>query len=585
MKRAIAVAPALVVLAAFAAPACGGYGGTDYPDTGVPTGVAGAGVGAQCAVQSDCRQGLTCNGSTCQPCQCTPSGSSCVIDDECAAGMRCGPLHTCVPAGTGTQGGACKTNADCAAGLECDVVGFSAECKSEGTVDVGGACGSGADCYGGLACVGGKCTSLPQGSPPYGLPTWPGETCNDDQGATAAYFHVPRGSNDGDFYRLPFPNDVRLTQGKVSLAGHPTPGPGLLGFDVVARYIADLEATVDGFSAYPTVYFRFSAPVDLNGTLKGPGAVRFFDVTQPASPVDLSFGWVATTDRDAYICNNWMGVRPAEGQPLTPGHTYAVVIAGTVLDGNLKPITQSTDLAALLGAAAPTDATLAAQYPKYAPLRAWMTGQKLIPSQILNAAVFTVGHPNAIGTGIATAVAAATAPTATGWIRCGDAPSPCPQATADRACGTPDPAFDELHAMVTLPIFQQGTEPYATPSDGGDFALDTTGTPQVQRTEAVCMALTVPKGASMPATGWPLLVYAHGTGGSFRSHVGEGVAKRMAAVGVAVLGIDQVEHGTRRGSSQESPDNLVYNFANPLAARGNTLQGAADQLSLLRFAA
>src|SRR5258708_8024153 len=104
------------------------------------------------------------------------------------------------------------------------------------------------------------------------------------------------------------------------------------------------------------------------------------------------------------------------------------------------------------------------------------------------------------------------------------------------------------------------------------------------------MALTVPKGV-MPAGGWPLVVYAHGTGGSFRSHVTEGVAKRLASVddgaggkvNIAVLGIDQVETGPRRGASTDSPDNLFYNFANPGAARGNTLQGAADQLSLFAY--
>jgi hypothetical protein len=449
---------------------------------------------------------------------------------------------------------------------------------------VGGACATSADCYGGLACSNGTCTSLPPGTPPFGLPQWTGETCIDDPGATQAYFHVPRGTNDGDFYRLPFPNDVRLTSGKVSLSGHPTPGPALLGFDVVARYISDLEATVDGFSTYPTVLFRFSAGVDLNGTLKATGAVKWIDITQPQTPTELSLGWVATTDRNSYICNNWMGVRPAQGQPLTPGHTYAVVIASSVLDANLKAITVSSDLTALLAASAPTDTALAAQWPKYAPLRAYLQGKGLATTSVLNATVFTVGHPNAIGPAIASAVGAAAAPTATGWIRCGDAPSPCPQATGDRACGTPDPAFDELQAMITLPIFQQGTEPYSTPTDGGDFALDASGVPQLQRTEPVCMALTVPKGSTMPAGGWPLLVYAHGTGGSFRSHVLEGVAARMAAKGVAVLGIDQVEHGTRRGSSQDSPDNLVYNFANPAAARGNMLQGAADQISLVRFA-
>jgi hypothetical protein len=148
--------------------------------------------------------------------------------------------------------------------------------------------------------------------------------------------------------------------------------------------------------------------------------------------------------------------------------------------------------------------------------------------------------------------------------------------------------------LVTLSIFQKGTEPYWTQAEGGAFALAADGTPQVQRTEQVCMALTVPKGVPMPAAGWPLVVYAHGTGGSFRSHVTENVAHRLASVddgsggkvNIAVLGIDQVETGPRRGTapeSQDSPDNLFYNFANPLAARGNPMQGAADQMSLVRF--
>jgi hypothetical protein len=55
-------------------------------------------------------------------------------------------------------------------------------------------------------------------------------------------------------------------------------------------------------------------------------------------------------------------------------------------------------------------------------------------------------------------------------------------------------------------------------------------------------------------------------------------------VNFAVLGIDQVEHGPRRGSSTASPDVLFFNFANPAAARGNPQQGAADQISLARFA-
>jgi hypothetical protein len=90
----------------------------------------------------------------------------------------------------------------------------------------------------------------------------------------------------------------------------------------------------------------------------------------------------------------------------------------------------------------------------------------------------------------------------------------------------------------------------------------------------------------MPNAGWPLVLFAHGTGGSFRSHVNDEVAGALATAAepFAVLGIDQVQHGPRRGGSTESPNNLFFNFLNPDAARGNPLQGAADQLALLLLA-
>jgi hypothetical protein len=422
--------------------------------------------------------------------------------------------------------------------------------------------------------------------------TWPGVTCADDSGPTQAYFRVPRGAGDGDFYRLPFPNDVRNHQGKLDLSGHPTPGPGALGYDVVQSYLDDLAATADGFSANPTVLFRFSAAIDQKGSLKGPNAIQWLDVTQPSAPVAVGFQWSSSSLRNAYLCDDWVASRPPVGLPLTAGHTYAVLLSSSILDASLRPIEVAPDLTALLATTAPADPQLAAAWPSYKPLRDWAQGAGVATSTILDATVFTVGHPATTASKLVTAVGAAAAPAATGWIRCGDAPSPCPQATGDRACGAPDPAFDELHALVTLPIFQRGTEPYVTPSDGGDLALGADGTPVVQRTESVCLALTVPRAVPMPAGGWPLVLYAHGTGGSFRSAVTDGVAAREAAIDdgmggtlhAAVLGIDQVDHGTRRGSSTSAPATLFYDFANPKAARGNALQAAADQVALLRFA-
>jgi hypothetical protein len=109
------------------------------------------------------------------------------------------------------------------------------------------------------------------------------------------------------------------------------------------------------------------------------------------------------------------------------------------------------------------------------------------------------------------------------------------------------------------------------------------------RSESVCLSLTVPKDTP-PNNGWPLVIFAHGTGGSFRSHVRDEVSGVLSEssnahpVPFAVLGIDQVEHGPRRGDSTESSETLFFNFLNPDAAQGNPLQGAADQLSLLTLA-
>jgi hypothetical protein len=577
--------------AATAIAACSDNGAVTYgtvPEAGVIPGT-GQGIGQPCDANNACRPGLACNGGTCAVGHSLGDGSPCLINDECKQGDICVGQKCAPGAGTGKDGDPCKSDADCTTGFRCEIVGTGLQCKPEGTTDKGGACTTAADCYGGLACINKVCAPPPPGVPPIGVGGWTGAACADDSGSIA-YFRVPRGSNDGDFYRLPFPNDVRLKNGHPDLSNHPSPGSDLLGYDIVDRYLRYVEQNTDGFSTYPTVFFRFSTNVDFD-SLKAAGAMHWVDLTPNAPAGELGFGWGATTDRNNYICNNAVSIRPPMGAPLASGHTYAVYLTTVVVDSKKGAFTRADDLAALLGASTPSDASIAAAYPAYKSFRDYLAAKKIDPATVLNAAVFTTAHASTTASKLPAAVAAAQAPTASGWVKCdAGVTSPCPQATGDRACAAADPNFDELHALVTLPIFQKGNEPYTATTDG-DFALAADGTPQPQRTENVCMSLTVPKG-TMPAAGWPLVIYAHGTGGSFRSAINEGVAARLASVddgaggkiAMAVLGIDQVEHGPRRGSSTDSPDNLFYNFANPAASRGNPLQGAADQLALLAFA-
>jgi hypothetical protein len=574
-------------------PACGGGavtlaqppdldGGIEGGEGGLP---AGRGVGQPCDAVGLCRPGLACTAGVCQPGHALADGAACVISAECKDGLYCGPARTCVAAGTGAAGASCTADGDCKSGFRCNLVGLEAQCQPEGTNDVGGMCTLSGDCFGGLLCAEKTCAPPPPGGPPpLGIPSFKGVVCEDEgAGPVTAHFSVPRGgAADKDYFRLPFPNDIRMKAGKLDLTGFPTPGADLLGYDLVDRWARYLELTGTGWSAYPTVTFRFSGEIDFN-SLKDNSATKWVDIT-PGEDGELGHSWSGGTGRTAYVCPNSVSFRPPTGAPMKPGHTYAVLMTNGAKAKGGGAIAVAPDLTAVLGASDPGGA-LSAAWTAYAPLRTWAATKSFATSTLVNAAVFTVGKHDSIAKKLATAVEATAAPTATGWIKCGGgAVSPCTQGACPAAA---DPAFDELHALVTLPNFQKGTLPYKEPAEGGDFVLDGTGQPIPQGTLSVCLALTVPK-TTMPAGGWPLVVYAHGTGGSFRSHVTEGVAGRLANVDgttqMAVLGIDQVSHGTRRGASTVAAQNLFFNFANPAAARGNVLQGAADQMSLVRFA-
>ena len=539
----------------------------------------GAGVGQACSESTPCREGLACDG-TCAPGHSSPTGTPCTISAECAQGDYCGPLRTCAPAGTATQGTSCASDADCASGLRCDLEGLSAQCEPDGSTDVGGACATSADCFGGLDCAGGVCTSLPpsdSGAPPLSIATWPGAECVDDPTPPVeAYFRVPRGSGDGDFFRLPFPNNVRLVNGHPSLDTFPTPGTALLGFDFVGRYVTDLRTNADGWSTYPTVTLRFSGAVDLS-SLKKPGALSWLAVNDDGSTSEVGFTWTATTGRTQYVCDDSVSARPQQGQPLDSGRTYLFVVSDAVVASDGSAIQVAPDLQALLGASTPSDANVAAAYPAYGAAACVRREERREGRRRDRL------HDGPRERGRAEGRRRRARGRRADGDELGRLRERAVAVPASRRRSRVRRGQSEFHRLPRArhaPHRAARDRAVRDARSGGDVG----SSPSVARTEQVCMALTVPKG-TMPAGGWPLVVYAHGTDGSFRSHVALGVASSLAqatdsngkAAPMAVLGIDQVDHGTRRGGSTDTPDHLFYNFANPGAARGNPLQAAADQ--------
>lgn len=578
----------------------------------------GKGVGQACdaAVVGDCRYGLSCLDGTCRATGDAQENRPCILTDECGDGLYCSLLGACRDAGAVTAGGACSTAADCEPGLVCRSFGFSGACVAAGSGDLGAACDAVDDCLAGLSCGGdGKCAA---GSPTFGLELWGGVECPADPGpdeAPVVHFEIPRGAppaagTDTDFFRLPFPNDIRMKDGHVDLSGFPTPGPGIVGFDPVQR-IMDAAAQVQtGFSTEPVVTFRLSHGFKLETVRAsdeaGPVTLYFrnIDKASPQYNWTPDYAYFVTDGGSAYICPRYVTVRPTWNGPLLPGTTYAVILARGIETTDGADFGATDDMQAMLSTFPPDpgSASLTAAWNAYAKLRDYVADpvSGVASERVIAAAVFTTQRVDDVLPALRAAIQAAPAAAPEDLTECkAGVTSPCDDGLTGeahvRGCFTESDQFHELHLRIPLPRVQAGTRPYLAPEDGGGLAFGADGAgPVLQGTESVCAALTIPKNQPMPEAGWPIAIYGHGTGGSFRSAVRDAAEPLSAitvsggdqVVGVATLGWDGPMHGARQKDGQAvaslDPGALFYNLGNPLAARGNLYQGAADVFALVR---
>jgi hypothetical protein len=586
--------------------------------------------GEKCRLTAECMQPDycgTCNeGDKSEYANCIPPTS--------AAGTA-SLIRVCQEAGTATLDDNCGNTGECVHGLICEAPDFSAEgvaslgelaslsgqCKEGGEGEQGDPCETVADCLPGLTCVdkqlycdatmlcgdasieeGAKICALDLELPPI-PPLWKGLECPavEDDDPTVAYFHVPRSGEDDptEFFSLPFPNDIRRDGNGVDLSQYPVPPP-TLGLPIVNRYV-DAAAKQPGFSTNPTVYFRFSHPYSMNNAVvqQAISLIDITDKTQPEYNQIRGIEWHTTAGRVSnYICPHWLGIKPTLGSPLQAGRTYAAIITRALPPQKGGAFARSPDFDAMLSGSEPGDAALAAAYATYAPLRAWITDTNQSADNILSAAVFTTQSAEALIEGMRAAIHADALPTISDATVCAseNTVSPCESIETvkkdgvdvmeDRGKCTISPDFTVIHARIKLPIFQKGTPPYRVPEDGGDLKLDINGRPAIERREDICVAISVPT-APMPPTGFPVLVYAHGTGGNFAGEMDQsGFAGAVArgSVPSVLVAIDMPQHGSRRGEGvKDEPDGLFYNFLNPQAARDNVLQGAGDLMAMVRW--
>src|SRR6185436_1126867 len=112
------------------------------------------------------------------------------------------------------------------------------------------------------------------------------------------------------------------------------------------------------------------------------------------------------------------------------------------------------------------------------------------------------------------------------------------------------------------PNYQAGKIPYVNFGDGGGFEFKD-GEPIVANYFDLRFSLTVPKASRcpMPEAGYPIVMFAHGTGGDYRSYVRDRTGREQAKRCIASMGVDQIFHGTRPGAPTggSEPSLLFFN--------------------------
>ena len=368
---------------------------------------------------------------------------------------------------------------------------------------------------------------------------------------------------------VPFPHDLyRDAEQKLALAGFPNQS------GVLAQLIDEIEGGTSGFGTTSGLFLAFQSQINLDDlpsdggdSLRDDATVALIDI-DPNSP-ELGrrwpIYWKYTAEETSYLPAHTLRVRLLEGIALRPLTTYALIVTQDLAS-------PSESFSSLLGEQAPDDAKLNTLWSMYEPLRAWLTSRGDSAPQLAVASVFTTQDPI----------------TELFKLRDFVHTLPPPEARELESLGVQRAVnnYEVFVGRYTAPRFQSGDIPYKTAGGGIEFV---SGLPQIQGEEDLRFSLAVPEG-DMPQGGWPIVLYAHGTGGNYQSYYRGDIGLSLAKKGLAVISIDQIHHGDRDGGLcdggvdySQCVSLLFFNFLVPKAGRDNVRQSAIDYVSLMRM--
>lgn len=401
-------------------------------------------------------------------------------------------------------------------------------------------------------------------------PSGAGGSAGTAAAGTTVYFDLAADTDaEAGFYAFPQPSDLRLDAGgAASFKGFPNPK----AMPTVTA-LAGIAGDHHGYAVMPVAYFQFDAPLaELDATkviaAKVDSPILLIDIDPKSTERGkLRPTIAATLPVDPYVPDNLLAVAPRPGFVLRGAHTYAFVVLRKLNDAAGKALGVPADLATLAQNGTPAGAKGAAAKASYAPLWETLDTLKIDRASVAAATVFTTGDAMAETLGLVTKLRAKYTITIDG-------------VKLDPTGETKD--LCRLNAKVSYPQFQKGVPPF---DKDGLFEMGADGLPKHQRDETAPVVLVIPKKA-MPAAGYALEVFIHGSGGAsdaMLSPLGEddkpmkgaGPAHVLAPLGIASAGSAMPVNPERLPGASE----IAYINANNIPMTRDVFrQGIIEQL-------
>lgn len=391
-----------------------------------------------------------------------------------------------------------------------------------------------------------------------------------------------------DFFAVPLPSDVRLNaEGSADLHKWARAYENAL----VKLWFDAADELMNGWGLISGIFMNFSAPIDpaslpqtVEETVIAPGAelpsvfLMNVDSASPQKgrtlPIECKFTETAGTYHDAnllscispfgvvrqantrYALVLTTGLKDEDGESLVPALAMQRLLAGQDVEGQNGTV-----------AAAP-----------YVETKDILVEAGLSADAIASVVIFTTGNPSSRLVQV------------NDWYR--ELPEPEIEPESLEFVE----AFDDyivLRGTYQVPVIQGGERPFSAPP-AGKIVFDDAGKPVVQAQDSVPFLLTIPK-STMPAEGWPTLMYMHGSGGQMQELVdrgartdrtdptsaprGSGPGGVVAPYGIAGFAAEFGFHGTRFSPPDTSGLTLYNLLGNPRAAVDNFIV-ASNEVTL-----